>query len=48
MLNVLYRHKLFINLKKYRFYKDKICFLGYIVLVSKVKIEDKIIKTIKN
>ena len=31
VLNVLKRHRLFTNLKKYRFYKNEICFLGYIV-----------------
>ena len=32
VLDVLKRHRLFANLKKCRFHKDKICFLGYIVL----------------
>ena len=32
VLDVLRRHGLFAKLKKYRFYKDKVCFLGYIVL----------------
>ena len=32
MLDVLRRHGLFANLKKCRFYKDEVRFLGYIVL----------------
>ena len=48
MLDVLQRHKLFANLKKCQFHKDKICFLGYIMLAQGVKIEDKWIKTMKN
>ena len=32
MLDVLRRNKLFINLKKCWFYKDKVYFRGYIVL----------------
>ena len=31
VLDVLRRHGLFANLKKCWFYKDEICFLGYIV-----------------
>ena len=31
VLDVLRRHRLFANLKKYRFYKDEVRFLGYIV-----------------
>ena len=41
MLDVLKRHRLFINLKKYQFYRNKICFLHYVMLVQEVKIEDK-------
>ena len=48
MLDILKRHKLFANLKKCRFHKDKVCFLSYIVLAQKVKIEDKQIKVVKN
>ena len=31
--NVSKRHGFFANLKKCQFHKDKICFLGYIILV---------------
>ena len=48
MLDVLHRHGLFANLKKYQFYKNEICFLNYIVSAQKVKIKDKYIKIIKN
>ena len=48
VLDVLKRHGLFANLKKCRFYKDKVCFLGYIVLAQEVKMEDEQIETIKN
>ena len=48
VLDVLRRHKLFANLKKCQFHKNKICFLGYIVLAQGVKIEDKQIKAVKN
>ena len=32
MLDVLRKHTLFAKLKKCQFHKDKICFLGYIIL----------------
>ena len=48
MLNSLQKQRFFANLKKYPFYKDKVCFLSYVVLPGKVKIEDKQIKTMKN
>ena len=32
VLDILRRHRLFANLKKCQFYKDKVCFLGYVVL----------------
>ena len=32
VLNVLSRHKLFANLKKYQFHKNEVRFLSYIVL----------------
>ena len=41
VLDVLRRYRLFANLKKSQFCKDKICFLGYIILAQGVKIEDK-------
>ena len=41
VLDVLRRHGLFANLKKCQFHKDKVCFLGYVVLVQGVRMEDK-------
>ena len=38
----------FANLKKYYFYQDKFCFLGYIVLLKKISIKAKRIKVIKD
>ena len=34
VLDILRKHGLYANLKKCRFYKDEICFLGYIVLAQ--------------
>ena len=48
MLDVLRRHRLFANLKKCQFYKDKVCFLSYIVLAQGVRIEDKQMEAVKN
>ena len=48
MLDVLRKHRLFVNLKKCQFYKDEVCFLGYIMSTQEVKIEDKQIKVVKN
>ena len=48
MLNILQKHKFFVNLKKRRFYKDEICFISYNILAQEVKIEDKQIKVVKN
>ena len=48
VLDVLQRHGLFANLKKCRFHKDKVRFLGYVVLAQGVKMEDEQIKTVKN
>ena len=48
VLNVLRKHRLFANLKKCQFHKDKVCFLGYVVLAEKVRIEDEQIKAVKN
>ena len=39
---------LFINLKNYHFYKDKVYFLGYVVSDQRIQIEDKRIKIVKN
>lgn len=46
--DILQKNDLFANLKKCRFYKDKVYFLGYIVSAQKVQIEDKRIKAVKN
>ena len=48
MLDVLQKHKLFTNLKKFQFYKNEIRFLGYVISAYKVKIEIKQIKVINN
>ena len=48
VLDVLRRQKLFANPKKYQFYKNEVCFLGCIVLVQAVRMEDKQIKATKN
>lgn len=48
VLDILRKHGLYINLKKSWFYKNKIYFLGYIVLAQRVKMKDKKIKAIKN
>ena len=44
----LRKNGLFANLKKCGFYKDKVCFLGYVVLAQGVQIKDKRIDVIKN
>ena len=36
MLNLLQKNKLFANLKKCRFYQNKVCFLGYLVSAQEV------------
>ena len=48
VLDILRRHRLFANLKKCWFHKDKICFLGYIILAQEVKLENKQIQAVKN
>ena len=48
LLDVLQKRKLFANLKKCRFYKNRICFLGYIIFEYRVKVKDKQIKAMKN
>ena len=44
----LKKHSLFANFKKCQFYKDKVCFLGYVVSAHRVQMEDKKIETVKN
>lgn len=41
VLDFFWKYGLFINIKKCQFYKDKIRFLGYVVLAQRVKIEDE-------
>ena len=48
VLDILRKHELFANLKKCRFHKDKVCFLGYVVLAQEVKMEDEQIEVVKN
>ena len=48
MLNKLRKHGLFANLKKCRFYKYEVRFLGYVVSAQRVKMEDEQIEVVKN
>ena len=48
VLDILRKHRLYANLKKYRFYKDEVCFLGYIVLAQGIQIEDERIEEVSN
>ena len=48
IVDISNKYSLFANLKKYKFYKNKFCFLGNLVLAYKIKIENKKIKVIKN
>ena len=48
VLDVLKRHEFFINLKNCQFYKNEVCFLGYVILAQGVRMEDKQIKMVKN
>ena len=48
VLDLLRKNGLFANLKKCRFNKDKVRFLGYVVSAQGVKMEDKQIKAVKN
>lgn len=38
----------FANCKKYKFYKEKVCFLSYIMLAQGIKMKDKKINIVKN
>lgn len=44
----LKKYKLFVNLKKYYFYKKNIYFLRYIILIYSIKLKDKKKKIVKN
>ncbi len=48
VLNILRKTGLFANLKKCRFHKDEVCFLGYVVSAQGVRIEDERIEAVKN
>ena len=48
VLDVLKKNGLFANLKKCWFHKDKMQFLGYVVLTQSIRIEDKKIEVIRN
>ena len=48
VLDVLQRHRLFANLKKCQFHKNKVRFLGYVVLAQRVRMEDEQIEAVKN
>ena len=48
VLVFLRKNKLFANLKKCRFYQNKVRFPRYVVLAWGVQMEDKKIKTVKN
>ena len=48
VLDQLRKYSLFTNLKKYCFYQNEICFLGYIVSSKGISMEAKKIKVVKN
>ncbi len=48
MLNQLRKHSLYANLKKCRFYQDKVRFLGYIVSHQVIQIEEEQIKIVRD
>ena len=48
VLDLLRKNGLFANLKKCRFYKDEVRFLGYVVLSQGIRMEDKKIEAVKN
>ena len=48
VLEELRKHGLFAKLKKCRFYKDKICFLGYVLSAQEIRIEDEKIEAVRN
>lgn len=47
VLNVLRKHGLFANLKKCRFHKDEVRFLGYVILTHGIRMEDERIEAVK-
>ena len=48
VLDVLRKHGLYANLKKCRFHKDEVRFLGYVVSAQGVRMEDERIEAVKN
>ena len=48
VLDLLRKYGLFINLKKCRFHKNEVQFLGYIVSSQGIRMEDKKIEVVKN
>ena len=48
VLEILRENGLFANLKKCRFYKNKVRFLGYVISSQSIWIEDEKIKVVKN
>ena len=47
VLKQLRMFSLFANLKKCRFHQEKVQFLGYVVLLKGIRMEDKKIETVK-
>ena len=48
ILEILKKHGLFVNLKKYHFHKNEVGFLDYVILFEDIKMEDEKIKTVRN
>lgn len=48
VLDQLWKHGLFANLKKCRFHQNEVRFLGYVILAQGVQMEDKKMKVVKN
>ena len=48
VLDVLRKRGLFANLKKCRFHKDEVQFLGYVVSTQGIRMEDERIEAVKN
>ncbi len=48
VLELLRKHGLFTNLKKCRFHQNEVCFLGFVVSVQGISMEEKRIKVVKS
>ena len=48
LLENLRKYGFFANLKKCRFHQDEVLFLGYVVFIQKVPMEDERIKAVKS